>query len=222
MSISDGWAILGSSFALEDDLCDLVDEPARCGALRRMLLHHSLLLGRAALSPLFTLIGEVSPKLGRILLLIGGALVGTAARGALSRILLAHKVPIRVLFASSVGIRTGISLDGLLSLLEDSILTHVIPIVSNGRCSGHHTRRVILEYLLIVDDIARRFLSRLLITHLVSNSVRSIDPRLFDRVFQFVCVRSDGRLFLGGQRLRLLRQRGQLLDVALAAATALG
>lgn len=117
MSISDGWAILGSSFALEDNLGDLVDEPARCSALRRMLLHHALLLGRAALPPLFTLIREVSPELGRILLLVGGALVRAAARGALSRILLAHKVPIRVLFASSVGIRTRVSLDRLLSLL---------------------------------------------------------------------------------------------------------
>ena len=222
MSIPDSRAILGPSFALEDNLGDLVDESARCGALRRMLLHHALLLGRAALPPLFTLICEVSPELGRILLLVGGALVRAAARGALSQILLAHKVPIRVLFASSVGIRTRVSLDRLLSLLEDSVLTHVIPIVSDGRCSGHHTRGVILEYLLIVDDIARRFFSRLLITHLVSNSVRSIDSRLFDRVFQFVRVRSDGRLFLGGQRLRLLRQRGQLLDVALAAAAALG
>ena len=117
MSISDGWAILGSSFALEDNLGDLVDEPARRGALRRMLLHHALLLGRASLPALFTLIREVSPELGRILLLVGRALVGAAARGALSRILLAHKVPIRVLFASSVGIRTGVSLDRLLSLL---------------------------------------------------------------------------------------------------------
>ena len=93
-SISDCWAIFGSSFALEYDLGDFIDEAARCGTLRLVILHHTLLLGRTARPALFTLIGEVSPELGRILLLVGGALVIAAARGALSRIMLAHQVSI--------------------------------------------------------------------------------------------------------------------------------
>lgn len=149
--VSNIWTFLRADLPLQDYLSDFINK-ARSTIVFITFLGRWLLFTWALLA----FICKISPELRGVLLLLHRWWT-TVTWGTLS---LLPEVAFGVLVAS-VGIWARVRLDGFLGLLEDCVLAHVLSIVCHIRwCLAS---RVVLQYLLVINDIARRLISRQLV-----------------------------------------------------------